>query len=68
MIKLLISIWILIIGFIVGLLLGLSSPKLDKSISEEIKASKTFWIGKVHFTPTKYQGVYLAEVKNKNNN
>ena len=64
MIKLLIAIWILIIGFLIGLLLGLSKPELDKSISEEIKGGKTFWVGKVHFTPTKYKNLYLAETVN----
>ncbi len=63
MIKFLICLQILLIGFLAGIILGISTPKLDKSISEEIKAGRIFWVGKTHFTPTKYKNLHLAEVK-----
>jgi len=65
MIKTLLCLQILLIGFLAGIILGLSTPELDKSISEEIKAGRTFWSGQTHFTPTKYKNLHLAEVKER---
>jgi hypothetical protein len=71
MTKLLISIWILIIGFIVGLLLGLSTPEQVKNhfaytIKKEMQIGKDmFWVGEVRYRSTKYKNLYLAEVKKR---
>jgi hypothetical protein len=69
MTKLLISIWILIIGFITGLLLGLSTPDSIKdqwahTIKKDMQTrKKEFHVGDVKFSPTKYKGLWLAETK-----
>ncbi len=72
MIKLLLSLQILLIGFFVGLILGTSTPDSVKShfansIKKEMETGKkVFHVGNIQFSPTKYKNLWLAEVKECN--
>ncbi len=74
MIKLLLSLQILLIGFFVGLILGTSTPDSVKShfaytIKKEMQIGKElFWIGDdLQFKKTKFRNpiIYTVEVKKK---
>jgi len=75
MIKLLISILILTVGFIVGILIGLSTPDWTKSqwvytIKKDMQeGKKVFMVGNdLQFKKTKFRKpiIYTVEVKEKN--
>ncbi len=69
MTKLLISLQLLLLGFLIGLILGLSTPdslrsQWADSIKKEMQTGKKmFKVYDIKFSPTKYKNLWLAEVK-----